>query len=343
LRCFRAQCDAAGRRQEIVAGRGLLSDLYSAMAVLWRASPALSVVAVVTIALLAFGRYEWSLYADAIRVTLDAGHLPAFLLFAAVTFNVISGHTKQSPYRATALLCLIIILLIELLQPLVGRTPSFADIALGITGVALTLSGYYLWRDLHLWWPRVLHGVLLLAVTVVIALPVWQQWQGIWRQYQQFPLLGDFEQEADLIAWRAQGESSRGKSAATRSADHATHGQYSLRVSSVGGDWSGVNWSGIESDWRNYQQLAFDVYNPAGSFKLHVRIDDDSDSHRYEARYNSIWNVRTGWNAIAIRIDTIAAGPRWQPLNMRAIRRVVLFTGKNASTREFYLDDIRLE
>jgi hypothetical protein len=74
-----------------------------------------------------------------------------------------------------------------------------------------------------------------------------------------------------------------------------------------------------------------------------VRVDDDSDCRRLTDRFERGFEVGQGWNRIRLPTSVISTGPQERRLNLRAVRRVAVFTGADQPQRHWFLDDVHLE
>ncbi len=151
--------------------------------------------------------------------------------------------------------------------------------------------------------------------------------------------LFDFESEAELdyLNWECRKwfEWSR---------DHATSGQYSLKVTVPAGQYPGIKFIDVENNWSAYRQFKMDVYNPeVEPFTFHVRIDDRKSGWEYEDRYDRDFKIQKGMNHIIIPLESVRANITPRSLDLSHIERLMLFVPGNDRKRTFYLDNIRLE
>jgi len=174
--------------------------------------------------------------------------------------------------------------------------------------------------------------MLLVAVGLIAAFAVAASAQGRQRS------LGDFEVERDVGWWRSS------TSQLSRSEEYATTGSHSLKVvlpanASFPGIAAGDQLLG---DWRGYDLLTFRIYNPSRrTIGLNVRIDDDHSTGAYETQYNSAVRITPGWNRFRFVLGQLRAISR-RPINLAAVKRFLLFTGKQAQETTLYFDDIKL-
>jgi len=226
---------------------------------------------------------------------------------------------------------------VEVIQPYTGRSESTIDFRNGAIGILLA--------SLALWTPRrrPIIAVAAIGACVYAAWPAWGELHGILWRHVHFPVLGEFESDAELHLWVAP-ETPEGQLANTqieRTTEFASSGAHSLRVTGTGTGYPGVRFLAGDQDWRRYTMLGFDLYNPGAPFELGLRIDDADSTSRGD-RYSASLPLTNGWNRIELPLATIAKAPANRSLRLEAVRRVVFFMdGKEART--FYLDHVRLE
>lgn len=84
-----------------------------------------------------------------IRRWSNLGHAPAYGILAGVTYYLLSGY-RRIPYGQAMLvsgfLCFALSLVLELLQPYVGRSWALSDLAMNIAGIVVVLGGCALIR-----------------------------------------------------------------------------------------------------------------------------------------------------------------------------------------------------
>jgi hypothetical protein len=103
---------------------------------------------------------------------------------------------------------------------------------------------------------------VIVAVALVFAQALWLQMRGIQWQQDRPPLLGDFEDRVDLALWRPSRGSDKGVPRLRLACKYATRSEPSLEAMTVGGAWSGPIYVAGGADWRGYERLALDLFNP---------------------------------------------------------------------------------
>lgn len=151
--------------------------------------------------------------------------------------------------------------------------------------------------------------------------------------------LYDFESDSDLkgLNWECHKWFELSK-------ENATSGKYSLKVSLPSGQYPGINFQEIKNDWSKSNYFKMDVFNPLEErIKFHIRIDDNKSGWEYADRFDMDYMLKNGMNHISIPTDSIRTNMYHHPLNLKRIKRMILFLMNNTKPRELYLDNIRLE
>jgi hypothetical protein len=151
--------------------------------------------------------------------------------------------------------------------------------------------------------------------------------------------LFDFESEEDLkrLNWEC------GKWFEL-SEKNATSGKYSLKIILPPGKFPGINFQEIREDWSKSKNLKMDAFNPSeDQFKFHVRIDDSQSGWEYANRFDIDFELKPGMNHISIPADSIRTNLHRRPLDLKRIKRMMVFLLSTHQRRELYLDNIRLE
>lgn len=264
----------------------------------------------------------------------NAAHYPLMAAFtlAALTFWGASYASVGLAAAATAAL-------LELIQPMFGRTESAMDLIFGLFGVSVALVGHRAWRNGG-GGLRLAHALLALALGLVVSQPIWQEWRVMHLRAVRFPVLGDFEDETELRLWRDRSPAKKWPTTLKLSSEHVSSGRRALAVRTGSGSWPGVTFFAGGMDWRGYSRLGWDIYNPGEPFRLTIRIDDEVDTS-FEGSFHRALAVATGWNRYEIPLEQIRSGPRVRDLDLGRIRRVY-FYAEGEQPRRFFLDHVRL-
>jgi len=274
---------------------------------------------------------------------MDAGHFIAFGFLALLLQYLFASYGNLKSTALSFVVCAVLIITIEVIQPYVGRMASLGDVVNGFLGLIIFLSGRYIWLSSKRSYIKYLHALLGTLVFAAVVSAALSEWHAVWWRMQNFPMLGDFEENVELKLWRAQGEAAGIQTPVSLSSDYVVFGISALKIETAQGVWSGVRYAAGDKDWSAYNALIMDIYNPGTSFSIYLRIDDDRGSPDYPERFNRAIPLSNGWNNIEIALADVADGPQDSMLNMHAIHKLILFTSKEEIDRTFYLDHVHLQ
>ncbi len=275
---------------------------------------------------------------------MDFLHLPVFV---AVTWFLFAHLPATIPRPArigwATFLAAALAAGIERLQEFTGREASMNDFKGGVAGSLLAAFALAVWLlPMRRFWIGAV-ALLGLLVSAVVIHPAWTELRAIRWRSAHLPLLADFEESTELPLWQSsqQADAPRGAEVA-RTPQFASHGAWSLRVSTQVASYPGARYLCGEQDWRGRRALVFDVYNTGAPFDLGLRIDDDFPNPNRGDRFSKTLPLAAGWNHFQIPIAEIAATPN-RPLNLVALRRIVFFLDSPKEPHIFHLDHLRLE
>lgn len=152
-------------------------------------------------------------------------------------------------------------------------------------------------------------------------------------------VLNDFEVDADLdrIHWQC-------RTLFSLSNEHATSGQRSLKMELHPAAYPGVALKLEKGDWSRYDAVAFDIYNPQDeALEITVRIDDRADYPDFGDRYNGRFTLMPGGNRLRIPLNSLRASGTARLLDLKTIKRFMLFLVDTHEPYSLYVDNIRLE
>jgi hypothetical protein len=222
---------------------------------------------------------------------------------------------------------------VELIQPLLGRSGSWADMlrnALGVISACVTFYAIALWRRWRsLWLLGFALALLLFGFTSLI--------QSAYRQIlrdRDFPLLMDFE--------RASTRSYVGRIGRSRVHFMRAPMDWSSNTSLVARvlmapapSWSGLVIFNPNTNWSTFSRLNFDVYSP---YKIPVRIASNlysAENRGKLVRYKS-FEVSPGVNHLSW---DLSGG---DSLAKHHITRVSWYSIMQQGDIELYFDNFRL-
>jgi len=128
------------------------------------------------------------------------------------------------------------------------------------------------------------------------------------------------------------------------SEENVTSGNHSLKVTLPPGQYPGIEFQKLDTDWSESKILRMDVFNcSAEQVRFHIRIDDHKSGWEYANRFDINFALNPGMNNISVPTDTIRTNIHSRPLHLKKIKHMMVFIPHNDKTRELYLDNIRLE
>ena len=100
-------------------------------------------------------------------------------------------------------------------------------------------------------------------------------------------------------------------------------------------------------DWRGYQWLAFEIFNPGQDLlQLIIRINDkahDQEGHQYSDRFNRDLKVNPGWNHFEIPLAEIESAPSTRKMDLGNMLGLELFATNLEKPRVIFFEDFRLQ
>jgi len=154
---------------------------------------------------------------------------------------------------------------------------------------------------------------------------------------EQF-ILSDFESDADLdkVQWQCH-------TLFSIADENATHGHSSLRLELYPSAYPGIAFELPLRDWRSYNMLSLDIYNPQGEeISLAVRIDDRKEFPQFDDRYTESFSLKPGMNHLRIPLDSLATTGTGRCINLKTIYRCLIFMAQPQKNNILFLDYVHL-
>jgi VanZ family protein len=268
-------------------------------------------------------------------------HVPVFAALGVWVVARFDAFGVRHSGFLTLLMLVGLAVIVELVQPRLGRHGDPADALAGITGAVIAITGWRIWKARRSSMVRSVHALLSLGLVIAVLWPSLLQIGALWWQARSIPMLGDFESSLEQQIWRPY---PRGATPTADCPGGTTHGGRSLALGITPGVYSGVRYQANDRDWGGYDRLALDIYLPSDGPGLSIRIDDDGDTTDYQSRFNQTLELKPGWNRVSIPLAEVAAGPVGRSLNLGAVRQLLVYAGPRESSQGlFCLDHVRLE
>lgn len=225
----------------------------------------------------------------------------------------------------------VVSVLIEAAQMLVGRDLSILDLLRNVTGAVvalLLLAKQHLHRTL-------LYLFLCFLFADLTGFAVTAYTDAV--QQTRKPVIENFENAFVFARWRGNIE---------RSSELVTEGDYSGKITLRSTRFSGVSLEAPLTDWSTYNLLTLDVHNPhEQSIFLTLRIDDVEHQHsglRYSDRFNRTIDIPPGWSNIEVALEDIINAPESRALDITQIDGFRLFVADATEGLTLHIDNIKL-
>ena len=271
---------------------------------------------------------------------LDASHFSVFfILFLGLFLIVHLKKNLQSARFISLFVCSTLVLTVEAIQPLTGRSGSAPDILNGCLGVLVGYLFLILWNSRTRWVERAIYVFIVVSIQSLLFIPAYRGFEAIVFRATQIPLISNFETSEQILLWEPIGTTSSISITKifSESADH------SMQVQTSSGSWSGVKYDAAATDWSSFEFFEFWIHNPdPQEFDLYIRIDDEDSNGSFEDRYNQKLSIPSGPQLIRIPMKEIELGSGDRKLALSNISKVFFSTHPEDEKRVFYLDSIRL-
>jgi len=287
------------------------------------------------------------------RRSLDAAHLPLFALASGgVLWFVRSLRSEGALLRAVGkrkqgvAACLVAALfvgiaaLVEIIQPVTGRSASLTDFLYGAIGAII---GAW-WVARRNSWSIPEKGGFLTFCLVSLLLVSWPIEMA--RQYSlklgnAFPRLLVGEASVDREFWQPVGGAQL--EFLNRLSGASETEAVRLRVRTEPGGSSGVNFRPTDSaaDWSGWSELVLRISGEGGAplpFKLGLKIEDTRSSN-HSTRFNSSIEIGENTQTVRVPLADISSGLA----DLTRITRMAFFVSDEERTRSFIIEGAFLE
>jgi VanZ family protein len=272
------------------------------------------------------------------RKVTDAGHFPAYFLLSLLLFPILEDKFGTGKAIFSCLIISAVIAgMIEIIQPYFSRSGSISDFLVGMSGAFCGLLWIYaepqgfknriILRSFSL--------IFSCTVTVPLVLAVWEQGEAIWLRGNVFPKMFSAEHMNEmLILWRPTGSKNYASSVISSSTD-------GLKVTAIREEDPGIEFRAGDADWSKYKTLHLKLIAP-NPIDFKIRIDDAKSNSNPTTRYSQIFPNVFGEKEIEISLQVVGQKVDQRQLNLRNIRRVIIFSPKMKKGSLFYLKEIEL-
>ncbi len=279
---------------------------------------------------------------------LDMIHAPLFAVLGAFAYALFVREPSRHRWLAVLAIGLVLATLgvaAELLQARVGRNASLQDAFSNVVGTVaglLWISGRHNPHAGRRGATRIAVAGLILAAYTHPLLTL----MDVSLAHRNFPQLSSFEQPLELSRWKPW------HARLSRSRQHATDGEWSLRIDGDVTKYSAATLFVPPRDWSPYTQLVLDIARAgpptaasAGDvLRVFVKVQDQQHNDRSEDRFQQLVELRPGQaGEIRIPLLAIASAPRDRVMDLSRIDKLEIFTVRAPHRWTLYLDNLRLE
>jgi VanZ family protein len=278
----------------------------------------------------------------------DSGHTAVFfvatlLLAKILSTSLFSDRLGQGLVIPTTFFGAIITgILIELIQPWLGRHGTFLDVWYDLLGCTAGILIFVARHRIRARKKQILAiGGACILLSISSILPVYF-YQVMALRNEAFPIM--FNAEAN---WQSE-------------LVRASHGAYInivdaptnwknndtkvIRLDMSHGQYPGINFHQLPMNWSRYQALRIDVFSKLkANTNLVIRIDDTKHNQEHNDRFNQTLLVKPGLNQFEIPLADIKNAPQDRQLALDAIHNLILFSTEAKADLTVYLDNIRLK
>ena len=278
----------------------------------------------------------------------DSGHTAVFfvatlLLAKILSTSLFSDRLGQGLVIPSTFFGAIITgILIELIQPWLGRHGTFLDVwynLLGCTAGILVFAARHRIRTRKKQFLSIVGACILLSISSILPLYFYQV---VALRNEAFPIMFNAESNwQNELARANHGAYINIVDAPTNWTDNDTK---VIRLDMSHGQYPGIEFHQLPKNWNQYQVLRMDVFSKLkDNTNLVIRIDDAEHNQAHDDRFNRRLIVQPGLNQFDIQLSDVKKGPRERLLALNAISSLILFSTEAKADLTVYLDNIRLE
>jgi hypothetical protein len=265
---------------------------------IWKLTGALLIAAALLLAPLD-NKYRALWYGEA----TDACHVPLFFLLTLFLARLVAARWRLAVILgAAALACGA-----ELVQPLIGRSASWRDLAYGVIGVAAAA----VWLQTAWRWP-----LRLVAIAVLLFWPAWRVGPALfdaawaWRKFPELAISGS---PCEARRWYLQGVRMERAGEAVRFhfEPNEDHG-------------SGAILLPVVRDWTGYQTLEITFEFEGEPLKFLISVRDGKKLPPELPRYDLWRRYPPGRHEVRIDLNELARGDGFPPIELNRVQSLHL-------------------
>lgn len=272
-------------------------------------------------------------YGNFFEVVSDSMHFPLFILISLGVFYFF----KEIKTSKLIFSLFVVPALIEIIQPIFGRGASFEDLFNGYVGVLLVIFYYFDDKIFTLGIKGLIQRIfayllIFIGFVILIIFPLKNEYLKLENQKREFPILfkpgvtskGFWEKSNSLLDKKT----------------FYLDGAFQTKEDK----YSGLEYNANGFDWTNFNYLIIKIESDQEQiFELNLRIDDSEKCEDFSDRYNSKLTIKKGINTFNIPFSEIINGPANRKLDLSMLKRLMIFTNPESTTRNLKLLELRLE
>jgi hypothetical protein len=272
----------------------------------------------------------------------DLGHILIWALGTHLMVYELNLFTKKPVYMQFLLIgsiALALGIISEISQIFSQRSADINDLIKDCIGIVVGLFFFNRRKEhWHAWLVRSIQGGIIVVCAIQI-IPFVRAGADEIIARIQFPVLSNFETPFEPDRWITKGRENI-------SEDVVYEGKRAFKAALRPEKYAGFSLDFFPRDWSGFKTLAFAVFNPAAdTLALQVRIDDQDhrlSGFEFSDRFNSSCLLSPGWNQIQIDLDMVKQAPQTREMDLKHIKRLILFFIQPADWLTVYLDDVKL-
>ena len=151
-------------------------------------------------------------------------------------------------------------------------------------------------------------------------------------------IISDFENTADVSKWDGV------PTKRVLAKDYFNQEGHWLKITYPKGDYPGLDaFRTIPRDWRKYQTLCFDIYNPSETVIQFGILIRDELGDNYPQRYDGEFGLKPGMNNFELNITGIKTNDKSRILQIDKMKELTLFLIQPPQDITLFLNNVRLE
>lgn len=266
----------------------------------------------------------------------DLLHFPLFGILSVLLIRGLAFAGVRAKYLLAIAGMALLVMLVEVVQPYVGRSAEWRDLWLGLAGCLFAVFCCVASETPKALWKQLAGFVAFLSLAGSL-LPIFLIMKDARACNLQFPLLGSFETGTEIGRWEANG------CRMARSTRWFSDGKYSLQLDVIEPmPYPGTFLVEGMRNWRPFNRLCFDAFVPASNtVAIWVRLDDKLCAP-YSDRVQLLYSLNPGSNQVCLSGSELTQTPGGRTLDLEHIISFGIFWAQGFPGDRLYIDNLRL-